>query len=71
MSNKKKTVVMEKGGVETEVTREAFKGLAKRGWKVKDDGTKEQTKAVEDAHKEAEKLEQQELKLFGIENEEN
>lgn len=68
--NSRKTVVMEKDGVQTEVTREQFKGLAKRGWTVVDDGNKSAEKANEEEAKEAKKLEEQELKLFGSDDEE-
>jgi hypothetical protein len=66
MSNKNKTVVMEKDGVETEVTREQFKGLVKRGWSVVDTGNKDEEKALKAAAEEQEKLEKQERELFGV-----
>lgn len=69
MSNKK-TVVVEKDGVQAKATDVTFKGLVKRGWTVVDDGDKDRKKAAEAEAKEAEKLEEQEVKLFGTNDEE-
>jgi len=66
----KKTVVMEKDGIRTEVTQAQFKGLAKRGWTVVDDGDKDVKAANEAQAKEAKHLEQQEQKLFATDEKE-
>lgn len=65
-----KVVVMEKDGIRTEVTQAQFKGLAKRGWTVVDDGDKEQQKQEQAVAEEVQKLEEQEQKLFGTSDEE-
>lgn len=67
MSNRKKTVVVEKDGVTAEATVESFKGLVKRGWTVKDDGTKAEKQEAEALAKAAAELEQQEVELFQLE----
>lgn len=69
MSNRK-TVVIEKDGVRAVATEITFAGLAKRGWTVVDDGDKDVKKATEAKAKETEKLQEQEQKLFGSDNEE-
>lgn len=68
--SQKKVVVMEKDGVRTEVTQESFKGLAKRGWTVVDDGDKELKQQQEAEAKQTQELEEQEQKLFGSSDEE-
>jgi hypothetical protein len=67
---RKKTVVIEKDGVRAEATEETFKGLAARGWTVVDDGDKDEKNAAETEAKEAEKLQEQEQKLFGPDDKE-
>jgi len=69
-NSKKKTVVIEKDGVQAEATQESFKGLVKRGWTVVDDGDKDAQKAAEAEAKEVEKLTAQEQKLFAADTEE-
>lgn len=70
MTNRKKKVVyVEKDGIRAEATKETFKGLVSRGWTVVDDGTKEEKKAAEEEAKAVKQLEEQELKLFGIREE--
>lgn len=66
----KKTVIVEKDGVQAEATEVTFKGLVKHGWTVVDDGGKEAQKAAEAQAKEAQKLDEQEQTLFGSDNEE-
>ena len=72
-NSRKKTVVIEKDGVQAEATRESFQGLVARGWKVVGED-KDAEKAAEEQRKEQEKLEEQEVKIFGpadTEGEEN
>lgn len=68
--SKQKVVYMEKDGVRTEVTQAQFKGLAKRGWTVVDDGDKELKQQQDAEAKQTAELEEQEQKLFGTDDEE-
>jgi len=68
--SKRKTVVIEKDGVRAEADQNTFKGLAKRGWTVVDDGDKDAQAAQQEEQKQAEELEQQEQQLFGTNDEE-